>query len=251
MVKLSVCLDLIAAIRRMGGRIDPDPVAAAVLAQVGGADGVTVSWLPEGTGLQPDEFPLLRRLVQTHLTLIISPADEVVQGALTLRPDMVTFVPTGYQSAGLGSDWANVGWPETDTSGRSLDPIVQVFQDRNILVNVLVSPSATDVRACSKLNVDSVHLDASRFATAANAGDEQQALNELASTAKVAARLNMGVSIGRGVTPQNLPDLAGIWEVEEVVVGHAVAARAMAVGLERAVRDLVDVIRHAPNRPGE
>lgn len=246
MVKLSVCIDLIAAVRRAGGRSDPDPIAAVILAQLGGADSVTASWFPNEMGLQDREFPIVRQLVHTHLNLVIPPVDNLVQGALALQPDMVTFVPTGYTGAGMESDWANTGWPETDTTGRPLDSIIAALQHHHTLVNILVRPSATDVRACSKLNADYVHIDTSRYAAAEDAEQEQSALNELASTAKVAARLNMGVSLGRGVTYQNLSDIAAIWEAEEVVVGHAVMAKAMAVGLERAVRDFVDVIRHAP-----
>lgn len=251
MVKLSICVDHVAAIRHMADRNEPDPIASVVLAQLGGAEGITVSWFSDNKNFQEQEFSILRQLIHTHMNLIITPADEIVQNALTLHPDMVTLVPDGYQGAGLNNDWVHTGWPETDTTGRALEQTVDALQRHNILVNMLIRPSAADVRYCSQLKVDYVHIDTSVYATAEDAEQEHQSLNELASTAKVASRLNMGVTMGRGISYRNVQDIAGIWEVEEVVVGHAVMSKAMAIGFERAVRDLVDIIRHAPGRPGD
>lgn len=246
MIKLNVCLDHVAAIRRLMDRNEPDPLASAVLSQLHGAEGVTASWLPDHPGFEAHEFPLLRQLVHTHLNLVITPAEDAVQNALALHPDMVTLVPTGYKGVGLNNEWVHAGWPESDTTNRPVASTVEVLQSNRILVNMLIRPSASDVRMCAQLKTDYVHIDASSYTTAGDATHEQHVLDELSSTAKMAARLHIGVSMGRGITYGALPDIAGIREVEEVVVGHAVMARALQIGFDRAVRNAIDLIRHAP-----
>jgi len=251
MLKLNVCIDYVAAIRQITARSEPDPLAAAVMAQIGGADGVSVSWLPDERTFQDYEYPLIRQLIQTHMNLIITPTDEIVQGVLNIHPDMVTLVPTGYQGSGMGMDWTNSNWPESDPSGRPLDRVISTIKQQNILVNMLIRPSAADVRFCSQLHADYVHIDTSQYATAENATSENETLNDLASTASVATRLNMGTSVGRGLDYQTISEIARIREIEEAVVGHGVMSKAMSIGYERAVRDMNAIIRHAPKNPGE
>ena len=246
MIKLNICVDQVAAIRNIADRGEPDPMAAIILAQIGGATAITISWASDTPFYQPQEYALIRQLIHTHMNVIIPPADDVLQSILTIRPDMITLVPDGYGHTGLENEWLNTDWPEKDASGRSLDQTIRALQQQNILVNVLIRPSAADVRVCAQLKTDYVHIDASVYTTAGDSDQERQTLNDLASTAKVAARMNLGVSMGRGIDYQTAPDITGIWEVEEMVVGYAVTAKAMAIGYEQAVRDLVDVIRHAP-----
>jgi pyridoxine 5-phosphate synthase len=246
MVKLSICVDQVAAFRNIAHRGEPDPMAAIIMAQIGGATAITISWAPDPPFYQKQEFTLIRQLIHTHMNVIMTPADDVLQSVLTIRPDMVTLVPGGYQHTGLENEWLNTDWPEKNSTGRSLDQTISALQQQNILVSVLIRPSAADVRLCSQLKADYVHIDTSIYTSAGDAGEERQAFNDLASTAKVAARMNLGVSMGRGIDYQTASDITGIWEVEEMVVGYAVTTKAMSIGYEQAVRDLIEVIRHAP-----
>ncbi len=251
MLKLNVNIDDVATIRQTTGRSEPDPMAAAIMAQLGGAEGITASWLYDRQHLHQHEYTLLRHVVHTHLNLIITPSDKIIQNVLTIHPDMVTLVPTGYKGEGLDMDWGSTGWPESDPSGRALDQTVNVMKEQNILVNMMIRPSAADVRFCSQLHADYVHIDTSQFVTADHATAEHHALNDLASTATVASRLNMGVSVGRGLNYQTIEDISAIREIEEAVVGHSVMSKAIAIGFERAARDMIDIVRHAPKGPGE
>lgn len=247
MVKLSVCVDQVAALRNIAKRGEPDPMTAVMMSQVSGADAVTISWAADASLYLNGEYDIVRQLVHTHLNLIAPPDLEVLRSILTISPDMVTLVPEGYGNAGLNYDWSGSSWPEGDSLERPVERMLKSLQDKGILTSILIAPTASHVRQCAELKADYVHLDASRFVQAADPEEKGRMFQDIAGTARTAARLNMGVSLGRGVDYRTAADLAGIAEVEELVVGYAVAVRAMTIGFERAVRDLVDIIRHAPS----
>ena len=246
MVKLSVCVDQVATLRNIAKRGEPDPMTAVMMSQVSGADAVTISWAADDSLYLGGEYDIIRQLVHTHLNLIAPPDPEVLRSILTISPDMVTLVPEGYGHAGLNSDWSDASWPEGGSLERPVERMLKALKDNGILTNILITPSASHVRQCAEYKADYVHLDASRFVQAADPVEKGRIFQEIAGTARTAARLNMGVSLGRGVDYRTAADLAGIAELEEMVVGYAIAVRAMTIGFEQAVRDLVGIIRHAP-----
>ncbi len=249
MVKLSVCVDQVAALRNITNRGEPDPMTAVMMSQVSGADAVTISWTSDASLYLSGEYDIIRQLVHTHLNVIAPPDLELLQSILTISPDMVTLVPEGYEHAGLNNDWFDSPWPEGGSLERPVERMTKALHENRILTNILIKPTATHVRQCAEIKTDYVHIDASQYVQAVDPEEKDRIIEEMAGTAKTAVRLNMGVSIGRGVDYRTAAELAGIAEVEEVVVGYAVAVRAMTIGFERAVRDLVDVIRHAPRPP--
>ncbi len=251
MVKLSVCVDQVAALRNITKRGEPDPMTAVMMSQVSGADAVTISWPSDASLYLSGEYDVIRQLVHTHLNVITAPDLEALQSILTISPDMVTLVPKGYAHSGLDNDWFDSPWPEGDSLERPVERMIRALQENRILTNILIRPTATYVRRCAEIKTDYVHIDASQYVQAADPEEKGRLYQELAGTAKTAARLNMGVSIGRGVDYRTAADLAGIAEVEEMVVGYAVAVRAMTIGYEQSVRDLVDVIRHVPRPPAD
>lgn len=249
MVKLSVCVDQVAALRNITKRGEPDPMTAVMMSQVSGADAVTISWASDASLYLGGEYDIIRQLVHTHLNVIAPPDLELLQSILTISPDMVTLVPLGYGHTGLDNEWFDSPWPQGDSLERPVERMTRALQENRILTNMLIRPTATHVRQCAEIKTDYVHIDASQYVQAAGPEEKARIFEEMAGAAKTAARLNMGVSVGRGVDYQTAADLAGIAEVEEMVVGYAVAVRAMTIGFERAVRDLVDIIRHAPRPP--
>ena len=249
MVKLSVCVDQVAALRNIAKRGEPDPMTAVMMSQVSGADAVTISWTSDGSLYLGGEYDIVRQLVHTHLNVIAPPDMELLQSILTISPDMVTLVPVGYGHAGLDNGWFESAWPEADALERPVERMTRALQENRILTSILVRPTATHIRQCTEIKADYVHIDASGYVQAKDPEERSRVYQDMAGAAKTAARLNMGVSVGRGIDFRTAADLAGIAEVEEMVVGYAVAVRAMTVGYERAVRDLVDIIRHAPRSP--
>ena len=246
---MSVCVDQVAALRNIIKRGEPDPMTAVMMAQVSGADAVTLSWTSDSSLYLSGEYDIIRKLVHTHLNMIAMPNLELLQSILTISPDMVTLVPEGYGHTGLNNDWFESAWPEGDSLERPVERMIRELQENGILTSILIRPAATYVRQCSELKTDYVHIDASQYSQASDPEEKRRVLNEIASTAKTAIRLNMGVSVGRGVDYRTVADISGLAEVEEVVIGYAIAVRAMTIGYEQAVRDLVDIIRHAPRPP--
>ncbi len=246
MIKLSVCADQVAVLRNLTQRGEPDPMTAIMMSQVSGADAVTVSWASDASLYLTGEYDIIRQLVHTHLNVIAPPDTELLQSILTISPDMVTLVPSGYGHMGMDNAWFESTWPRVDTLERPVERITRTLQENRILTNILIRPTATHVRQCAELKADYVHIDASEYVQSADPEEKRRVFEEMVGAAKTAARLNMGVSAGRGVDYQTIADLAGIAELEEIVVGGAIAVRAMTIGFERAVRDLVDIIRHAP-----
>lgn len=246
MVKLSVCVDQVAALRNIAKRGEPDPMTAVMMSQVSGADAVTISWTSDASLYLSGEYDIVRQLVHTHLNVIAPPDMELLQSILTITPDMVTLVPMGYGHVGLENDWLDSAWPEGDALERPVERMTRALQENRILTNILVKPTATHVRQCAEIKADYIHIDASSYVQATDPEERSRIYQDIAGSAKTAARQNMGVSVGRGIDFRTAAELAGITEVEEIVVGYAVAVRAMTVGYERAVRDLVDIIRHAP-----
>jgi pyridoxine 5'-phosphate synthase PdxJ len=224
-------------------------MTAVMMSQVSGADAVSISWASDESLYLGGEYDIIRQLVHTHLNLIAPPDLEVLRSILTISPDMVTLVPLGYGHTGLDNEWFDAPWPQGDSLERPVERMTRALQENRILTNILIRPTATHVRQCAEIKTDYVHIDASRYVQAAETEEKSRIFEEMAGAAKTAARLNMGVSVGRGVDYRTAAELAGIAEVEEMVVGYAVAVRAMTIGFERSVRDLVDIIRHAPRPP--
>lgn len=249
MVKLSVCADQVATLRNITKRGEPDPMTAVMMSQVSGADAVTISWASDASLYLGGEYDIIRQLVHTHLNVIAPPDLELLQSILTISPDMVTLVPSGYGHTGLDNEWFDSPWPQGDSLERPVERMTRALQENRVLTNILIRPTATHVRQCAEIKTDYVHIDASQYVQAADPEEKSRVYEEMAGAARTAARLNMGVSVGRGVDYRTAAELAGIAEVEEMVVGYAVAVRAMTIGFERAVRDLVDLIRHAPRPP--
>lgn len=245
MIKINVLVDSVAALRRESGRPTPDPITAVALAELGGADAVTISYLPAQRLYYDYEYTLIREVTHTHLTIIMPASEEVLPRVVAMRPDMVLLVPAGYQTIGAISDWAGAAWPEKDAVGRSVEPFVSKIRQEGIPISILIKASATDARACVQLKADCVHIDTAPFALSVNGNDEHRALTDLDAAIKVAARSGLGVSVGRGLDGSHAQDVAGIAGVDEILVGHSVIVRGLALGLERSVRDFVDRVRSA------
>ena len=229
--RLIANLDAVAHLRQAHGEHEPDPVTAATLALLAGADGVNVHLREDRAHTQDRDARVLRHTVRRGFSMDIAPLPELMKVVLELRPDSVTLVPPhGPQGPGrrTGVDVvAQLG---------SLGELVRALSDGKIEPCFLVAPDLEQIKAAHRVGAQRVRLEASRFAEAGP--DREQAFEALRDAARLAGKLGLQVAVGGGLDAPSVRALAGVAEISEFCVGHALAARSLWVGFEAAVREL-------------
>jgi pyridoxine 5-phosphate synthase len=237
MAKLSINVDHVATIRQAREADEPDPVTAALAAEMAGADGVTVHLRGDRRHIQDRDLKILRQVVKTSLNLEMAATEEMLQIALKVKPDMVTLVPEreGELTTEGGLDVQS-----------HLEPISQAISKLQLdgrLVSLFVNPDEESVKAAARLRADYVELNTDSYSLARKLGDQIAQLERLEGMATLAHRLNLGVNMGHGLNYRNISNLMQVKHVHEFSIGHAVVARAVLVGFERAVREMLYLIK--------
>ena len=241
MVKLGVNIDHVATVREARKERNPDPVAAALVAELAGAHGVTAHLREDLRHIQERDVRLLRQTITTHLNLEMSPTAAMVQFALELQPDMVTLVPERRQ------ELTTEGGLDVAGHERELAQIVQNLRAQRILVSLFIDPEARQVRAAQKVGAELVELHTGNFARAFHyeSGDEawQAERSRLVDSAALGNRLGLRVNAGHGLDYQNVSYVSSVPHMEELNIGHSIISRAILVGMDKAVRDMLEQIR--------
>jgi pyridoxine 5-phosphate synthase len=251
-VRLHVNVDHVATVRQARGTRYPDPVAAAVLCELAGADGITVHLREDRRHIQDRDVRLLRQTVQTLLNLEMAATDEMVSIAREVRPDVVTLVPERREERTTEG-----GLDAAGGRARGLAAQVQALRQAGLRVSLFIAPDAAQVAAAAALGADTVELHTGEYCeagaaagtgagtgpgtgTAGRTGERLAAeLARLQRAATAAAAAGLHVAAGHGLNVHNVGPVAALLEVEELNIGHALVADAVLVGLERAVRDMI------------
>ncbi len=239
-MRLYINLDHIATVRQARGTDEPDPVRAAVLAELGGADGITAHLREDRRHMQERDVDLLLRTIRTPLNLELAAASEVLALGLEWRPVQVTLVPERREEV-TTEGGIEVGSAE---ARRRLGGAVERLSAAGIRASLFIDPDADAVRAAAALGADAVELHTGEYALSSRAGRDQQ-LGRLRRAAALGASLGVDVHAGHGLTYENVAPVAAIAEIEELNIGHSIISRAMFTGMERAVREMGEIIRHA------
>ena len=253
-MRLHINVDHVATVRQARRTDEPDPVRAAVLAELGGADGITVHLREDRRHAQERDVRLLLETVRTGVNLELAAASDVVELALEWRPMTVTFVPERREEITTEG-----GLALADRSARrGLEKAVARVRDAGIRVSLFIDPTPDAVRAASELQVEAVELHTGEYAEAffaqrrtreaphAAARDAvSDVLTRVRQAAQLARTLGLDVHAGHGLTYENVAHVAAIEEIEELNIGHSVVSRAVLVGMERAVREMREIIREA------
>ncbi len=237
MVKLGVNVDHVATIREARKTDEPDPVVAAVAAELAGADGIVCHLREDRRHIQDRDLRLLKALVRTHLNLEMAATGEMVAMAVDVKPDMVTLVPEKREEV------TTEGGLDVRQNSERLAETIPALQEADILVSLFIDPDAEQIKAAAKLRADYVEIHTGLYAEAKDAEEELAQLANIQQAAGIAAKLGLGVSAGHGLTYQNVRLIAEIKEVEELNIGHSIISRAIMTGMERAVREMVHLIR--------
>lgn len=236
MAKLAVSVDHVATLRQARQAAVPDPVTAAAIAELAGARGITVHLREDRRHIQERDVSLLRQMVKTKLNLEMAANQEMLKVALSVKPDMVTLVPERREEVTTESGI------EAQLNKEMLKKLVRLLRDAEIIVSLLLNPEVDQVKAAIWVEAQYVQIHTGDFCEAHTLAQRQEQFVRIQNAVKMAHKLGLGVTAGHGLNYQNIGWLLDLGEVEEFTVGHAIIARAVLVGFEQAVRDMVELV---------
>lgn len=240
-MRLYVNVDHIATIRQARRANEPDPVRAAVLAELGGADGITVHLREDRRHIQDRDVELLLKTVSTMVNLELAATSDVLELAVGWHPAQVTLVPERREEITTEG-----GLAMTPDSRDSIGAAVERLRTAGIRTSLFIDPHPEAVRASSGLDADAIELHTGEYANT-NGPERAEHLARLRRAAALGRSLGLAVHAGHGLTLTNVSSVAAIPEIEELNIGHSIVSHSVFVGLERAVREMGETIRRARN----
>jgi len=240
MTLLSVNIDHIATIREARRTNEPDPVAAAAICELAGAHGITAHLRGDRRHIQHRDIKVLRETVKTKLNIEMAPTEEMLGIALDVIPDQVTLVPE------LPGEITTTGGLDCTRNQQTITNAIKRLQSININVSLFIDPAEPQIRAALGLGARMVELNTARYsdATLTNRPTKEgaDALAAIKQSAELAQSRQMQVLAGHGLTYRNVRAIAEIPQIVELNIGHNIIARSALVGLERAVRDMLQLL---------
>ncbi|HKV39911.1 MAG TPA: pyridoxine 5'-phosphate synthase [Blastocatellia bacterium] len=247
MIRLNVNIDHLATIREARRTYEPSLVAAASLADIAGADGITIHLRGDRRHIQDEDARILRAVVKTHLNIEMAATEELTAIACDLKPTTATLVPERPEEITTEGGLDAVGLePELGGFVRRLD-------SARVPVSIFLDPVLAQIEAAARIGARQIEICTARYATLTDPTTDRSALDlknelndELSRIAQCAARareLGLLVAAGHGLTYRNVRPIAAMDPIEELNIGHNIVARAALVGIERAVRDMIRAMR--------
>ena len=237
MIRLGVNIDHVATLRQARRGHEPDPVAAALLALLGGADGVTVHLREDRRHIQERDLRLLRPLVTNRLNLEMAAVDAIADLACEIKPDEATLVPERRE------ELTTEGGLDVIAHEAAVGRIVQRLKACDVHTSLFIDPNAAQIHQARMLGANAVEIQTARYSEAKTMAAREEELSVLREAALLARDQGLHVHMGHGLNYTNVQAVAAIAEVEELNIGHSIVARAVLVGMERAVRDMKDAMR--------
>lgn len=246
MALLSVNVDHVATLRQARGIDEPDPVWAAVFCEKAGADGIICHLREDRRHIQDRDVKLLRQMVKGKLNLEMAATEEMISIAGAIGPDLCTLVPERRQ------ELTTEGGLEVKGNQEAIKNAVARLNAGGAAVSLFIDPHPDQVKAAHLAGAQVVELHTGAYANARGETELQRHLDGIEEAARLAARLKLKVAAGHGLNLRNVRPLLSIPEIEEYSIGHSIIARAVFVGLEMAVAEMLDLVRQsAPPRPAE
>ena len=236
MIRLNVNIDHIATLRRARGGKEPDPVTAAVNAELAGASGIVCHLREDRRHINDRDLKILKECVQSKLDLEMAATKEIIKIALDTHPDMVTIVPERRQELTTEGGLDVVG------ELVSLTRLVDQMHENNIFVSFFVEPTEDQIEATAAACADMVELHTGTYSNAILEKDILRELSRIRHAAKFAMEAGLRVAAGHGLNYINIKPVCLLPQIEEMSIGHSIIARAVQVGIDRAVRDMIDLI---------
>lgn len=239
MAGLAVNVDHIATLRQVrgGAAAYPDPVHAAVLAELGGADGIVVHLREDRRHIQDRDLFLLKKTVLSKLILEMAATDEMLAVAADTRPDLVTLVPE--KRAELTTE----GGLDVISTADATQQAIDVLHRAEIPVSLFIDADTRQIKTAAEIGADMVEIHTGAFCEAAALADKKRLFSSIVDAARLARELDLGVNAGHGLCYNTIGWFAGTQTIDEFSIGHSIVARAAMVGMEKAVRDMRQLIK--------
>lgn len=234
--RLGVNVDHVATVRQARRVSEPDPVTAAALAELAGAGGITVHLREDRRHIQDRDVEVLRQTVQTRLNLEMASTAEMVEIALAIRPDCVTLVPEKRQ------ELTTEGGLNVAGQISAVEATVRRLHEGGIFVSLFVDPDLAQIGAAQKCGADAVEIHTGLYCEAPSPQRQAGELVKIEQAVRIAQQLGLKVHAGHGLNYQNVRAVVALGGIEEFNIGHSIVSRAVLVGMERAVREMVALI---------
>lgn len=236
--RLGVNVDHVATLRQARKAMYPDPVTAAAMAELAGAGQITIHLREDRRHIQERDLKVLRETTQTMLNLEMAATSDMVKLAYEYKPNTVTLVPERRE------ELTTEGGLDVNSQRDALTRVVKTLKDGDIVVSLFIDPDLDQVKASHKISADRIELHTGRYCEARSESERSRELSRLIDAAKTSVKLGMGCAAGHGLNYDNVRPIAHIKEIDELNIGHAIVARALLVGFDRAVREMVDLLRN-------
>lgn len=232
MLTLGVNIDHVATIRQARRTVEPDPIAAAVLAELAGAEGITAHLREDRRHMQDRDIRLLRETVRTRLNLEMAATAEMVKIALEVKPDYVTLVPEKREEVTTEGG--------LDIAGQldRMKSVVDTLQSAGIPVSLFIDPEPDQIAASAQVKAEFIELHTGRYAEAKQPIRAAKELEHLATGCELALAAGLRVNAGHGLTYWNVRSVACLPGMEELNIGHSIISRSVLVGIDRAIREM-------------
>jgi pyridoxine 5-phosphate synthase len=234
-MRLAVNIDHIATLREARKAREPEPVAAAIAAEMAGAQGITVHLRTDRRHIKERDLELLRHTIATKLNVEMAVTADMARVALQVRPDQVTLVPERPQ------ELTTEGGLDVVMQAASVRDFVRQMHDAGIRVSIFLDPADDQVRAAHEVGAAAIEINTGRYAEA-KLDTQSVELTRIVDAARLAARHDLEVLAGHGLNYTNVLAIAAVSEIVELNIGHSIVARAAIVGMDRAVRDMVALL---------
>ena len=234
---LAVKIDQVAALRESKKSSFPDPVAAAVLAELAGADGIVVHLREDRRDIGDRDVRILRQTIQSKLILEMASTTEMVGMALDIKPDHVTLVPEKREEFSSG------GGLDLVVHKEEIRETVDTLQNSGIPVGILIDPEPEQLRQAHRTNAGIVEIHTGTYCEAKTTRTRHRAFLKIVDAVKLAHKLKLNVKAGRSLCYKSIKAFSGLEEIDEFSIGHSIVSRAVLTGMEKAVKDMIELIR--------
>lgn len=237
MPRLNVNIDHVATLRQARRGIEPDPVLAAYLAELAGADGIVVHLREDRRHIQDRDLRILKEVVKAKLNLEMAPVAQMVNIASNIKPDMVTLVPEKREEITTEGGLDALG------NSKKILGVVESLKENGLFVSLFMDPDSKQIMAAKTTGADMIEIHTGRYAEAKRDWERNAKLKEIEEAVEMTLRLGLRVAAGHGLNYSNVKRVACIRGIEELNIGHSIISRAVIVGIESAVREMVGLCR--------